>query len=297
MACYKPLSGWRSPGGKITFRRGLAFVDLPRVTVACGQCIGCRLERSRQWAMRCMHEAQLHRSNNFITLTYNNEFLPSNGSLVKRDLQLFFKRYRKRYGKLRYLACGEYGSSSARPHYHAVVFGHDWPDREFLKANYSGHGVFTSKSLSEIWKYGHHAIGDVSFESAAYVARYVMGKITGPLADEYYTRYDGVTGECWKVEPEFNVMSRRPGIGREWYDRYKRDAYPSDSIHVRGVAMRPPKFYDRMYEIENPEGMVALRKERVKRVRANRSEQTAERLAVREAVTSSKLEMLGRNAC
>lgn len=296
MACFHPIKGWRSPGGKVTFRRGEAYVDLPRVSVSCGQCVGCRLERSRQWAMRCLHEAQLHEKNNFLTLTYNNDTLPSSGSLVKSDLQKFFKRYRKRCGKLRYMACGEYGDNTARPHYHAVVFGHDWPDRELLKTS-GDNRVYTSELLKEIWPSGHHAIGDVTFDSAAYVARYIMQKITGPLAEDYYTRFDGKTGECWIVEPEFNVMSRRPGIGAEWFRKFKSDAYPSDSVHIRGKAMRPPTFYDKLYELDDPEGMKHIRAKRQERLRDRKEDFTEERLKVRETVTKARLNLYGRNEC
>ena len=151
MACYHPMQGYRSAEvtkngkRKIVFSPQKGYIDLP-VKVACGQCIGCRLERSRQWAIRCVNEASLYRGNCFITLTYSDEYLPQNKSLDKRDFQLFMKRLRKEFSseRIRYFHCGEYGCSCkvcglsaklcrrvgcgsfveglGRPHYHALFF-------------------------------------------------------------------------------------------------------------------------------------------------------------------------------
>jgi len=137
MACYHPIQAWRSKKvnketGKrsIVFQRSEAFVDMP-VVVPCGQCIGCRLEKSRQWAIRCVHESKCHDDNIFVTLTYNNENLPKDGSLCLADLQKFMKRLRKKYGAgIRYFACGEYGEKLKRPHYHVCIFGLNFPMRD-----------------------------------------------------------------------------------------------------------------------------------------------------------------------
>ena len=109
MACYYPLKGYRARAvnpktGKrsIVFDSSLGFMDMP-VEFACGQCIGCRIERSRQWAIRCVHEAQLYEANCFITLTYAPEHLPKNGSLVLEHFQKFMKRLRKRVGFVYFL--------------------------------------------------------------------------------------------------------------------------------------------------------------------------------------------------
>ena len=151
MPCYHPLQGWRKQGGGLTFNLRDGFVDRP-VTVSCGQCIGCRLERSRQWAVRCMHEASMHTDNCFVTLTYSDEGIahldrcidPETGeigagplrSLNKRDIQLFMKRLRKRTGaKIRYLQCGEYGSKTQRPHHHVLLFGFDFSDKYMFAEN------------------------------------------------------------------------------------------------------------------------------------------------------------------
>ena len=158
MPCYYPLHGYRAkvkePSGKrkIVFNPKYGIQD-ETVDIPCGQCIGCKLERSKNWAIRCVHEASLHQDNSFITLTYNDEYLPENGQLVKKDYQDFMKRLRKQHGKVRYYYCGEYGNqydedgeqitktyivngkekqvpTIGRPHFHACLFGMDFPDKE-----------------------------------------------------------------------------------------------------------------------------------------------------------------------
>lgn len=243
MACYHPLLAYygkevnpatgRRP---IVFNPRDGFSDM-RLKLPCGQCIGCRLERSRQWAIRCMHEAQQHEQNSFITLTYEDKYLPEGGSLSVRDWQLFAKRLRRRGAEFRYFMCGEYGDQLSRPHYHACLFGFDFPDREQITGG--RHPLYSSKLLDSCWPYGFTAIGDVTFESAAYVARYCVKKITGEKADDHYNG----------IQPEFTTMSRRPGIGTPWLEDYLEDVYPSDEVVIRGgIKSRPPRFYDSTLE-------------------------------------------------
>lgn len=226
------------------------------IAVPCGQCIGCRLERSRQWAMRCLHESELHEENCYLTLTFDDEHLPEGGSVRVRDLQLFFKKLRKRYAsiRIRYFACGEYGEGLKRPHYHALLFGFDFPDRVFGKMS-GEFRLYTSEILSELWGNGLAWVGDVTFESAAYVARYVLKKQTGKGSEVHYERpADEESGEIVKLVPEFIVMSRRPGIASEWFDKFGKEVYGEgvDFVVVRGIKMRPPKFYDGRLEVVSP---------------------------------------------
>jgi len=248
MGCYKPLQAWRRPGAlkegehRITFSKHdpcMKAFELP-----CGQCIGCRLERSRRWAVRIMHEAQLHQKNSFLTLTYSDEYVPKDGSLKVEDFQLFMKRLRKRSSSpLRFFHCGEYGETTSRPHYHACLFGDDFStDRVLYKVTPQGDLLYNSRRLSEAWPEGHAVIGDLTFESAAYVARYCLKKVTGPEASDHY-------GER---KPEYVTMSRRPGIGSDWFDRFKSEVYPSDSVVMRGREMMPPPFYDKLLEKTDP---------------------------------------------
>lgn len=238
MPCYKPLDAWRTSTG-IVFREtrdASGSLKLP-----CGQCHGCRLERSRQWAVRCLHEAQCHEHSCFVTLTYDDEHVPT--SLVYPHFQKFMRRLRKRFGKVRFYMCGEYGEQSFRPHFHACLFGVRFPDLQLWKDS-EGIRLYRSEVLEQLWPYGFASVGDVTFESAAYVARYVMKKQTGDRADVHYRRVDVRTGEDVMVESEFSRMSLKPGIGFNWWKRYHGEVFVHDGCVVRGRLVKPPRYYD-----------------------------------------------------
>lgn len=299
MPCFAPLQGYRSrtlsPNGKrsIVFTRKNAYVDLT-ISVPCGQCIGCRLERSRQWAIRCSHEAQMHAENSFITLTYSDDHLPADRSLDLRAYQLFMKRLRKRTGPVRFYHCGEYGEQFGRPHYHACLFGFDFPDKKSWQV-INGNTIYRSALLEDLWPFGYSSIGAVTFQSAAYVARYILKKITGEAAQDHYEYIDPETGEITQRKPEYTTMSRRPGIGRPWLDKFLSDVYPGDFVVVNGAKMRPPKFYDYLYEIEYPSDHRLIKSSRVRNALKHVDNNTPERLLVRESVQKSKLKLLPRN--
>lgn len=272
MRCVSPLQGFKArqvnPSGKrsVVFERSEGFHDLP-VTVPCGRCVACRLERSRQWAMRCMHEAQLHEENCFVTLTYADEFLPEFGSLDRKAFPLFMKRLRKAYNgrRIAYYHCGEYGDRFGRPHYHSCLFGFDFRDKR-LETVRGDFPVYRSAELERLWPFGRSEVGTFSFEAAAYVARYVMKKAIGEESPEQCGRYDVVdysTGEVVaRREREYATMSRRPAIGKGWYERYKNDVYPRDGVVVRGKLVQPPKYYDGLYELEGRMRSVKARRKR-----------------------------------
>lgn len=206
----------------------------------CGQCIDCRLEKSRRWAIRCVHESSLYDDNCVITLTYDDDHLPPGGSLVKKDFQEFIAKLRDRvgYGKVRYFYCGEYGELGRRPHFHACLFNFDFVDKYPWRRSESGDQCYRSPLLEDLWNKGNSEIGSLTFEMAAYVARYITKKVTGDGADVHY---DGRL-------PEYCDMSRRPGIGKPWFDKYMNDVYPRDKVVIRGREMRPPPYYDRLLE-------------------------------------------------
>lgn len=268
--------------GRLFFSIREGFHDLP-VVVPCGQCTGCRLERSRQWAIRCMHEAALYEDNCFITLTYRDECIPEDGSLDRRAFPLFMKRLRKVIcpRKVRYFHAGEYGDESGRPHYHACLFGFDFGDKVPWTVR-RGFPVWRSGLLESLWPFGLSEIGSVSFESAAYVARYIMKKVTGEAAADHYLVCDGDTGVVTSRMPEYTTMSRRPGIGRPWLDLYKCEVYPSDGVVVRGKLMKPPRAYDVAMDLISPQTMRRVRARRVGRI--DPAENTPERLEVRAIV-------------
>jgi len=309
MPCYYPLEGWRakSPNlnGKypVVFKQKLAQIDDP-IKLACGQCIGCRLERSRQWAMRCVHESTLHSENCFITLTYSSEHLPTNQSLRLQDWQKFMKRLRKKYHprKIRYFMCGEYGENQdtnslqtiGRPHYHALLFGLDFADKIEAQTTLTGDILYNSKILDDTWGMGITTIGELTFESAAYVARYCMKKINGDEAEEHYETFDRATGEIEQLKPEFTTQSSNPGIARKWFEQYKTDL-DKGFITMNGIKMPPPKYYDRLYNELDEEHYMFIKQKRLDQIDPDNPDNTRDRLKVRENIKRRKLNQLPRN--
>lgn len=296
MPCTRPIGGYRGPGGRISTSPKGNYID-QHITLACGRCIDCKLEHSRQWAVRITHEAQLNDSNSFITLTYDQDHLPTDRSLDTRHWQLFAKRLRKSQGPFRFYHCGEYGDQRRRPHYHACLFGLDFAsDRRRIEDSKSGMPQWSSPTLDSIWGQGRTTVSDLTFESAAYVARYCTKKITGDLAEDHYAQVDETTGEVTQLKPEYSTMSRRPGIGKLWYDKYSDQVYPRDEVIMRGKAARPPKYYDQLLEKENPELHHEIKiKRRTRDEEKYELENTRERQKVRETCTLAKTNLYSRN--
>ncbi len=262
---FNPKDGWR---------------DRP-LELACGSCQGCKDHHSRMWAVRCVHEAQMHKQNCFITLTYNDENVPKDGSLCLADWQKFAKRLRREAGPFRFFHCGEYGADNLRPHYHACIFGLDFIADRGLWKDDGKFPLFRSPLLDKTWGLGFATVGALSFKSAAYVARYVMKKASGN---------DEVSRNG--LRPEYVTMSRRPGIGSAWFKQFKSDVYPSDECVVEGKRYRPPRFYDSLLGAEE------LDVYKVKRRRAvvNRSKDLSpERLVVREKCLEARMKIFERN--
>jgi hypothetical protein len=327
MACYKPIEAWYSqevnPSGKrsLVFNRNNAIDPDSPITIACGQCIGCRLKRSREWAIRCVHEAQMYDDNCFITLTFNDENLYKRKnpySVNVRDFQLFMKKLRKKFGdKIRYFHCGEYGEICAncgknkmdcessgcndwnptfgRPHYHACLFNFDFPDKKLYRVTKTGQRLYVSETLQKLWPYGFSTIGEVTFESSAYVARYIMKKITGDKAEEHYLKYVPDTGEYVPIEREYVTMSRRSAIGKEWFEKYSSDVYPKDFITIAGKKFGPPKYYDKLLEKDDPYMLDEVKEDRIVRMMEHKDDLTWERLKTREKVQDLKLKKLVRH--
>ena len=239
----------------------------------------------------------MHEKNCFITLTFDQANLESRTNPLSLDVteyQRFMKRLRKRYGNnIRFFHCGEYGDKNKRPHYHAIIFGMDFEDK-VLWSNRDGNKLYTSVQLQQLWPYGFSTIGDVTFQSAAYVARYIMKKHKGEGAEDHYTRWCPETGEGTVVAPEYCTMSRKPGIGYEWLKKYKADVYPHDYVVINEHKVKPPRYYDSL-----------LSEEELAEVKARRIEDSPEtiseygeamdRLWVSEEIKLRKLELLIRN--
>nr|DAV77997.1 MAG TPA: Replication associated protein [Microviridae sp.] len=272
MPCYHPLYAQRSrtldpvTGKRVVLfpRKAGAYPGYDALMLPCGRCLGCRHDYAKHWAIRCVHESQLYKDNCFITLTFDSLFLPVNGSLDKSCFQLFIKRLRKRFfgsskSDVRYFMCGEYGAEFGRPHYHACLFNFDFPDKVLWKSAQDTR-LYRSAILESLWSFGFSSIGDVTFESAAYVARYVLKKINGKLASDHYQ------GRL----PEYTAMSRRPGIACDWYEKFKdTDVFPRDFVVLNGSKSKVPRYYNRRYELTNPDEYAILRDIRVERAKVN----------------------------
>lgn len=299
MACFYPLKATQLLNGEILIHKrtpGIHQAPTPAgmgkdLKLPCGRCIGCRIQRTQDWATRCLHESQQHDKNSFLTLTY--ESAPT--SLSKLEHQKFIKRLRHHIGTCRYYMCGEYGEKLARPHYHYLIFGYDFPDRKYLKTSKSGEKLYRSEELEKIWTAGHAWLGDVTYESCAYVAAYVMKKINGTMAEEHYKRTDEAGCDYW-LEPEFNEMSRRPGIAKEWWMKFHQDITTDDVvIKQNGGKMRPPRYYDKLLELMDPSLMALTKQKREIRARELADDNTPARLEVKETVTRAKMNLKKRN--
>lgn len=286
MACYHPLTAIINPNcttinGKKSLKIVPPLFDTSKVPedlvmkIPCGQCIGCRMEYSRQWANRCMLELQYHDSAYFVTLTYDDKHIPKSYypdpdtgeaftslTLNKRDFQLFMKRLRKRFSddKIRFFMSGEYGTNTFRPHYHAILFGLHLDDLKLYKQSPQGFAYYNSESLQKCWSdpdtgdpLGFAVVAEVTWETCAYTARYVMKKLTGKEA-QFYSDFN--------IQPEFTLMSRKPGIARQYYEDHP-DLYEHEFINVAtdkgGKKFRPPRYFDKLYDLEHPEEMQEIK--------------------------------------
>lgn len=304
MPCYHPLHGYYSKSLNPTGKRSIVFklsraLSPEHVPVACGKCYGCKLERSRQWAVRGLHEVQLHDDNSFITLTYGPEHLPSGGTLIKKHWQDFAKRLRKRRPprSVRYLHCGEYGVEARRPHYHAILFGVRFLDQQPYDTSADGCILYTSAELAALWPFGFSTVGEATFESIAYVARYTVKKNQPKLTfmgEERYEHIDLDTGEVLPVQSEYLTCSLKPAIGKNWFDQFKGDVYPSDEVIIRGKQQKPPKYYDTLLGMRDAEQLAVIKDLRKHQALDREADNTTRRLAEREEIKIAQTSNLKR---
>ena len=308
MTCYSPLKAYRahknSNGKRPLVFNKKASATGEEVEVSCGQCIGCRLDRSKEWAIRCVHEMkyqqEIGKQSCFITLTYDDDHLPNPPSLHYPHYQKFMKRLRADIApnKISFYMCGEYGDQNLRPHYHALIFGYDFPDRQLWQQG--ANPLYISEQLQGLWKFGFSTVGAATYESAAYVARYILKKQTGDLAEQSgrYNYFDDQLNRDVELVPEFTHMSLKPAIGKRWYEKYgSTDLYPHDFAALLGDKRehRVPSYYDRLLEKEEPELIELLKKRRSDKAKLRQEDQSPERLAVREKVQQLKQRKIERN--
>lgn len=309
MSCFFPLKAfWRSASrDAITFDVNKSQTRVP-FQLPCGRCIGCKMERARQWGLRCVHEAKLWKSNYFVTLTYNDEFLPPGGSLSLRDVQLFMKRLRKAKNSttdnpVRFFLGGEYGDTNRRPHYHALLFNCMFSDLKQIGRNARGEALYSSSELSGLWSVdgvpmGHCSLGAVTLDSAIYCAKYALKalNVTDASPPEaikaYEDRYvvydaDGIVHERAR---EFAVMSRRPGIGAGYYEKFGQEIRDHDNVVVQGRKVRPTRFYDLRSDRADSAAYARVKKDRKRVAVLAKPDNTPERLAVKRVLAEKAAE-------
>ena len=249
------------------------------IDIPCGQCIGCRLDYSRRWADRLMLELQLHDEKKcwFVTLTYDDDHIddfdtclrlsadPQTGeigesfyrSLNVKNLQDFMKRLRYACypDKIRFFAAGEYGETSGRPHYHLILFNCDlerfgW-DQKYLSHNLCNQEYKSSLLIQEKWPFGFNVCAPVTWKDCAYVSRYILKKQKGEGAEVYKQR---------NIDPPFTVMSRKPGIAREYYDLHPESVCDKTFLgDMNGkVEITPPKYFREILNYQDPEEWLRL---------------------------------------
>jgi len=306
MGCDFPLKAYRSQEKhQVSGKRLLTFnpkhavdsqtgsIDLP-----CGRCTGCRLMKAREWAVRCMHEAALYQDNAFITLTYHDDHLPIDYSVDLREFQLFMKRLRQEIApaRIRFFACGEYGGKTLRPHYHALIFNYSFPDKTpLIQTNQKQNQLFSSQLLDKTWPYGFNTIGQVNYQSAGYVARYSLKKVGehSRAHADYYTRIHPLSGTAVTVRSEFLTMSRMPGLGTGWFDKYKSDCFPSDYLIVDGKHVPVPLYYLKKLDEED---QASIKKQRRREAaQTDREERSDARRYVKATVRDARIRPLQRN--
>lgn len=235
--------------------------------IPCGQCVGCRLKKSSDWAVRCVHESYCYDNNIFITLTYkpildeNGIDIYHNARLDKTHLQKFNKRLRRYLeyypdlfktqkcsyrDSFSYYGCGEYGDKNNRPHFHQLIFNLDFKDKIYYQTH-NGNKYYRSPTLEKIWGKGMCVIGELNFKTSAYTARYCMKKLS--KNDKNY-------------KGEFAVMSRRVAIGRIFFNKYFKEIYRDDSIIIEKRHLKPPLYYDCLYRKLNEEHFLSLKTKR-----------------------------------
>lgn len=292
MRCTKPLKAYRDPKGGITFNQNAGHVP---IQLPCNNCMACRISYSQQWAVRAMHESMSHEQNSFITLTYDNEHLPTDLGLHHDHFQKFMKRLRKALpNAIRYLMCGEYGEERSRPHYHALLFGTDFSHDKVIWKTYPSK-LYRSPTLEKAWTYGHSSIGEVNYTTANYVAGYIRKKIKGKGLEEInaetglrpYELYDPESGEIIQRIPEYAQMSRTPGLGYEFFQKHKDQILGHDHVVIDGHRVRVPKYYDKLASDDQRHARnKSKRMLRTQRAKRDRQERLDAKEAYLHAVTS-----------
>jgi len=290
-------------------------------THPCGGCLHCRIARSRDWAVRAYHELQVwNYCSSFLTLTYAPAHVPIlagdsytlNPDHLRKfisDLKdymienLVIARARSIVGQpvFTHLSCGEYGERFGRPHYHSCLFGVEFTDKQLDFVSDCGENVYRSATLERLWPYGRCAIGSVTWESAAYVARYITKKITGDAAGDHYGLdvYDHDTGEIWASGsrvPEFVDCSRKHALGKYWFARYGlSDVYVDDQVIIDDRRFPVPRYYDKLLSVSNPVLFEEIKQNRHDRLDDDQHNFTLAALDAKRTILNQRFNLLQRS--
>lgn len=264
MKCFNKRRAFKTSDDKVHFCKSVH--SQPDFLIKCGQCIGCRINYAQEWASRMVNEQKYYKDSTFITLTYSPAYLPDNETLVKKELQLFLHRFcmrvkRQGHEKPRYYAVGEYGDKKGRPHYHAIIFGYEFPDKTLFEQS-DGYSYYKSKMLEELWPQGMSIIGEANTLTMNYCAKYATKKITGQKAKEHYG----------KRIPEFTLVStgrkENKGIGYRYFKDNWQDMYNRDFVYIHSKGKpykaKPPRYYDKCLEKEHEDVYIKVKDKRIK---------------------------------
>lgn len=286
MACSNPITAYQCASGGVVFTPRKRDGETREIKLQCGMCQACRLKRRGDWELRITHESNCWEANSFLTLTYDDENLPADGSLHYPHVQGFLKRVRYHRGLLAHYTCGEYGEHTSRPHYHMCMFGQDFTNRKPEGKSESGELYYSDPELTKLWGHGFATVQNLTPQSAAYAAGYIMKKLLGPDAKQY--EYAGLA-------PEFAHMSNKRPIGKMWAEKYLSDFYPNDYAIQRGKKRTPPRYYDQLLKETNPEQLKLIKEDRELRAGENWRDNTADRLKVKATVLNAQLHNQRRN--
>lgn len=242
MRCISPLKASHNRTGDLTYRSRQAMKGLIGIQFECRKCLPCRLNIAREKAVRAVHEAKMHQSNIFLTLTYSDAALTS-PRLNYSHFQLFMKSLRERITRdvtntetidrlyVPYMVTGEYGDKTKRPHWHAILFNYAPEDSKYHYSSDRGDKVYTSKLLQDLWGNGNIEFGSVTMDSAGYVARYSAKKLVhGKDQDHDY-------------HPIHKTSSRR-AIGRSWIEKYFEHPFNHGYVILPdGTHSKIPRYY------------------------------------------------------
>lgn len=284
MPCYRPIVAFKPvDGGPVIFSEKK---DHQQIELPCGKCIGCRIRKREEWAVRIYAESKMHGVNWFATMTYDDVHIPRDYGLNYADVQQLNKNLRKKFGAFRFFVAGEYGDKFGRPHYHAIYFGLDLPDVRKCNSVYADHDLYQSEQFESSWGKGQCIFGAVTYESARYCATYTTKRVTGEIADEHYERYSPLTGEITRVPAEFAKMSLKPGLGVSWLEKYWPDLYLTghNAVVINGSKKTIPRYFDKQLDRIAPMVLEGVRYDRYKEAMKCSENNTAERLEVRERV-------------